>query len=55
MPPSDEGEGDNRECGGGGFVEVQRKPRKNVRKRSMTNSPYQARSHYKNRVSRKTI
>ena len=36
MPVGDEGGGDDRECGGGDFVEVQRKPRKKVRKRSMT-------------------
>ena len=52
MPVSDEGEGDDRDCGGDGFVKLQRKPRNKVCKRSMTNSPYQIRSHYKNSLFR---
>ena len=39
--------GDDRECGGGDFVEVQIKPRKKVKKRPMTNSPYKTRSQHK--------
>ena len=47
MPVGDEGGGDDRKCGGDNFVAVQGKTRKKVRKRSMTYSLYQTRSHYK--------
>ena len=45
MPVSDEGEGDDRESGGGLFVPVLRKPRKKVvnGKRTNTSSPYRTR------------
>ena len=49
MPVSDEGEGDDRESGGGLFVPVLRKPRKKAvnKKRANTSPPYQTRSQYK--------
>ena len=51
MPVSDEGEGDDRESGGGLFGPVPRKPRKKAanRKRTNTSSPYKTRSQYKKR------
>ena len=56
MPVSDEGEGDDRESGGGLFVPVLRKPRKKAVNRKITNtsSPYKNRSQYnKQRIQSK--